>query len=61
MNPQGWFIGSNGEFLFWVPPYLRPWNLITDMLVIPWPRVDVNHFIHGQTWHEINNGYSSIS
>jgi len=57
MNPQGWFIGSKGEFLFWVPPYLRPFNLTADtMLVIPWPRIDVSHLIRGQEWQKINDG-----
>jgi len=62
MNPQGWFIGPNGEFLFWVPPYLRPCSLIADtMLVIPWSWVDVSHFIHGQEWQNINDENSFMS
>ena len=55
MDSQGWFIGPNGEFLFWVPPYLRPCSLITDtMLVVQWPWVDVNHLIHGHEWQKIH-------
>jgi len=61
MNPQGWFIRPNGEFLFWAPPYLRPFSLITDMLVIPLPRVDVSRFIHGQEWYKIRDANLSIS
>ena len=59
MNNQGWFIGPNGKFLFWVPPYLRPYTLLTDtMLVIPWPRLDVSHLMHasGREWLKINDG-----
>ena len=62
MNPQGWFIGLHGELLFWVPPYLRPWSLITDTpLVIPWPRVDVSYLVHGKEWQRIHDGNLSIS
>ena len=62
MNSQGWFIGSNDELLFWVPPYLRPCSLLTDtMLVIPWPWVDVSHLIRGQEWVKINDGNLATS
>jgi len=62
MNPLGWFTGPNGEFLFWVPPYLRPCSLITNsMLVIPGPWVDVSRLIHGSEWHKIRDGNLSIS
>ena len=61
-NPQGWFLGPNGEFLFWVPPYLRPCSLITDtMLVIPWTWIDVTPLIHGQEWQGIKDQNLSIS
>ena len=57
MNNQGWFIESNGELLFWIPPYLRPCSLIMDMtLVIPRPWIDVSYVMHGQEWHKIKNG-----
>jgi len=64
MNHQGWFIGPNGELLFWVPSYLRPCSLTTYMqLVIPrlgsW--LDLNHFIHGQEWQKIKDRNSSMS
>ena len=62
MNPQGWFTGPYGELLFWVPPYLRPCSLTTDIpLVIPWPQVDVSHLLHGQEWQKINDGNLSTS
>ena len=62
MNPQGWYIGPNGEFFFWVPLYLRPCSLITyTTLVIPGPWVDVSHSIHGWEWQKIINGNLSIS
>ena len=52
MDSQGWFIGPNGEFFFWVPPYLRPCSLITDAMLWPW--ADVSHLIHGQEWQKIH-------
>ena len=54
INSQGWFVGSNGKLLFWVPPYLRPCSLTTErVLVIPRPWIDVSYFIYGQEWHKI--------
>jgi len=65
MNDQGWFIGPTGEFLFWVPSYLRPCSFTIDtQLVIArlgsW--FDVTYLIHGQEWQKIKDGAcSSIS
>jgi len=61
MNSQGWFIGPNGEYLFWIPPYLRPFSLITDVFVITWTWINVSHFVHGQEWQKIYGGNFSIS
>ena len=58
MDHQGWFIGPNGELLFWVPSYLRPLSGLTTntKLVIvaglgSW--LDVTHLINGQEWQKI--------
>ena len=61
MNPEGWFVGPNGELLFWVPPYLRPCSLIDMILVISRPWVDVSHLILGQEWQKINDKNLPIS
>ena len=62
MNHQGWFIAPNGEFLFWVPPYLRPCSLTTDtMLVLSRPWVDAGNLMHGQEWRKIKDGNLPIS
>jgi len=55
MNYHGWFIGPNGEFLFWVPSYLRPCRLTTDTKLViaglgSW--LDVSNVIHGQEWQK---------
>ena len=62
MNRQGWFIGPNGELLFWVPSYLRPCSLATGIkLVIGDPGwwLDVTYLIHGQEWQKIKDRKSS--
>ena len=68
MDHKGWFTGPNGEFVFWVPSYLRPCNITIDTKLViaslgsqPW--LDVTHFIHGQEWQRINdrNSESSMS
>jgi len=57
MNNQGWYITRNDEFLFWIPPYLRPYSFTTDqMLVLPRPWLDVSHLndlMHGLEWQKI--------
>ena len=64
MNDQGWFIGPNGEFLFWIPSYLRPCSLTTDAKWVTeslgsW--LDLTHVIHGQEWQKIKDRDSSTS
>ena len=67
MNDEGWFIGPNGEFLLWVPSYLRPSGLTTDTKWViagqgkSW--LDVTHLIHvnGQEWQKIKERDSSAS
>ena len=64
MNHQGWFIGPNSEFLFWVPSYLRPCSLTTDtkrVIIGLGSWLDVNHLIHGQEWWKIKDRNSSMS
>jgi hypothetical protein len=51
---NGWVLGPNSELLFWVPPELRDglWQpdnvaVITEAITT---KLDLKHFVHGQSW-----------
>ena len=58
MNHHGWLIGSNDEFLSWIPPYMRPWSPAgpdTKFVITGGSCVDISDAIHGQEWQAIKD------
>ena len=61
MTDQGWFIGRNGEFLSWIPPYLRPCSpaspdYLTKFVITSGSCVDISDVVRGQEWQTIKDG-----
>ncbi|KIK39902.1 hypothetical protein CY34DRAFT_88378, partial [Suillus luteus UH-Slu-Lm8-n1] len=53
LGDDGWVLGSNGRFLFWVPPASRkPFYNPQTALVIPGGSVelDLSRIAHGTCW-----------
>jgi hypothetical protein len=51
---DGWVLGPNSELLFWVPPELRDglWrpNNVAIMCNSIVTKLDLKHFVHGESW-----------
>ena len=65
MNGQGWFIRPNGEFLCWIPPYLRPCSPVgpdTKFVITRGSCLDItSHVMYGQEWQTIKDGNLCMS
>ena len=58
MNDQGWLIGPNGEYLYWIPLYLRPCRLVgpdTKFVIMRGSCLDISHVTHGEEWQIIKD------
>lgn len=57
ISPNGWIMGSKGEYLFWVPPERRRglWRpCVTHIAAEHITKVNFDKFVHGTRWTECN-------
>jgi hypothetical protein len=58
---SGWILGTNGELLFWVPPWnqvglWRPSN--TAIIGVQPTKLDFSRFRHSTTWTQVKSDFT---
>jgi hypothetical protein len=58
---SGWILGSNGQLLFWVPPWNQTglWHPRNTAIIGVQPtKLDVSQFTHGSTWSKVKSDFT---